>query len=37
MGTETTGGLQVIGRKVNLQPKLRALSLMNETVTIGLK
>jgi hypothetical protein len=37
MGTETTGGVQVIGLNENLQPKLKALSLMKETVTIGLK
>ena len=36
-GTETTGVEQVSGRKVKRQPKLRALSLMKDTVTIGLK
>ena len=36
-GTDTTGFEQTIGLKENLQPKLKALSLKNDAVTIGLK
>lgn len=36
-GKHNTGLLQRIGLNVNLHPKLKALSLINDTDTIGLK